>query len=339
MKKIIALVISFILVLSLVACATNDNKGDLSSPPASDGASKGSVPDYSDELYIMVSCLWSNEYFNDHVLGMELAAKFLGVKTETVGPAEWDVDGMVRALEESIGRNPAGIAVIAMDPALDPAIQKAIDAGIPVVAVDADAPNSVRLAFVGTGNYAVGVQGGQKVADLIGGSGKVAILTMPNQTNHSERMQGYLDVFEDFPGIEVVQIADTEGDAVLAASAAAAILLVHPDLDALVCTDASGGNGAATAIREAGLEGRVKVVSMDRGAETLQGIKDGIIDATIVQQTAIMGYYAVVLMHNLKIGDFPVSNNNAAAGITGMPTFIDTGTVIVDKSNVDFFVR
>jgi ribose transport system substrate-binding protein len=214
-----------------------------------------------------------------------------------------------------------------------------MEAGIPVVTVDADLPDSGRMAFVGTGNYNVGLQGGAMIGKLLNGTGKVAILTMPTQPNHQDRVRGYTDALAKFPNIQIVQTADSAGDPVKAAAATTGILQKYPDLAGLICTDSAGGSGAATALKEANMAGKVKVITMDRDPEILQAIKDGEITATIVQQTALMPYYAIVIMHNMKLGDFPISSDNKAAGITGAPVNIDTGTVVVDKSNVDYFMK
>ena len=143
-----------------------------------------------DQLYIQVSALGSIDYFYDHKLGMEMAGEYLGVRTEYVGPADYDMAAMITALEQSIAKKPQGIVVVGFEPSLDAIVDKAVDAGIPVVTVDADLPGSKRLAFVGTGNYQAGYEGGVRLATLVGGKGKVALMTKPGQSNLEERIQG-----------------------------------------------------------------------------------------------------------------------------------------------------
>ena len=106
-----------------------------------------------------------------------------------------------------------------------------------------------------------------------------------------------------------------------------------------MCVEASGGAGALTAVKEAGLQGQVKILSMDRGADVLQAIKDGIISASIVQQTALMPIYAMEILYNLHHYGVPITTNNALTGLTGTPINIDTGCVMVDSNNVDYFIR
>ncbi|MBV8587017.1 MAG: substrate-binding domain-containing protein [Verrucomicrobia bacterium] len=293
----------------------------------------------SDQLYIEVSALGSLDYFYDHKLGMQKAGEALGVKTEYLGPADYDMSAMVTVLEQSIARKPNGLVVVGFEPSLNAIVDKAVAAGIPVVTVDADLPGSKRIAFVGTGNFQAGYEGGKKLAQLIGGKGKVALMTKPGQSNLEERIAGYKKAFSETSGVELVQIADTQSDPGVAAQAAASLLQKYPDLAGIGCVEAAGGSGAATAVKEAGKKGTVKIVSMDRGNEVLQGIKDGVISATIVQQTALMPFYAVQILYNLNNTAIPISTDNTKAHVSGVPAVVDTGVIVVDSSNYEYFVR
>ncbi|MHC4647227.1 MAG: substrate-binding domain-containing protein, partial [Planctomycetota bacterium] len=197
-------------------------------------------------------------------------------------------------------KNLKGIVVVGFEEALIPIVNKAVDSGVPVVTVDADLPGSKRVSFVGTGNYQAGYEGGMKLASLIGYKGKVALMTKVGQSNLNERIRGYETALGQYESIEIVQKVDTESDPLKAAQAAAAVLQTHSDLAGLGCVEASGGVGAATAVREANLIGRVKIVAMDRGNDVLGLIREGTISATVAQQTALMPFYAVQILHQLN---------------------------------------
>jgi ribose transport system substrate-binding protein len=192
---------------------------------------------------------------------------------------------------------------------------------------------------VGTGNVEAGRAGGRKLADLIGGRGRVAIMLKPGQSNLEERVRGYREVLAEYPDIDVVQTVDTQSDPVVAAQAAAALLQKYPDLAGIGCVEAAGGSGAATAVQEAGLQGKVRIVAMDRGNEVLQAIEDGVISASVAQQTALMPYYAVQILYNLRNHPVPVTTDNSAAGVLGVPAVVDTGVVVVDRENCVHFMR
>jgi ribose transport system substrate-binding protein len=328
MKKLV--VVLAVLAVIFVGC---------SKAPEQAAAPAAAEESTMDQLYIEVSALGNLDYFYDHKMGMEMVGKELGVRTEYVGPAEYDMNAMVAAFEQAIAKKPNGLVVVGFEPSLNAIVDKAIDQGIPVVTVDADLPGSKRLAFVGTGNYGAGVVGGHKMAELIGESGKVAIMTKPGQSNLEERIAGYQSALAEYPEIEVVQIADTQSDPVVAAQAASALIQKYPDLAGLACVEGAGGSGAATAVREAGKAGEIKIVAMDRGNEVLEAIDEGIISASVAQQTALMPYYAVQIMYNLNNSKVAITSDNASAGVLGIPAVVDTGAIIVDESNYKYFMR
>jgi ribose transport system substrate-binding protein len=297
--------------------------------------SSGKRPD----LYIQVSALGNLEYFYDHKLGMKKAGELFRVQTDYVGPSDLDMTAMVAALELAIARRPAGLVVVGFEDSLVPVVNKAVEAGIPVVTVDADLPRSKRVAFVGTGNFNAGYQGGLKLAELIGGKGKVALLTKTGQSNLDQRIEGYKEALGKYPGIAIVQIANTESDPAKATQVAALLLQRYADLGGIACVEAAGGAGAATAVKEAGRIRQVKIVAMDRDNSVLKYIEQDVIQATVAQQTALMPIYAVSILYQLNRAGVPITSDNAAAGVSGAPHAIDTGVIIVDKSNYKYFVR
>jgi len=336
MKKLIIPLVALAVVMIITSIVKRSPAPKVSSRGET-GATFGAG---AEQLYVEVSALGNLDYFYDHKLGMKLAGEVFGVRTEYVGPAEYDMAAMITAFEQTLAKKDLkGIVVVGFEPALVPIINKAVDSGIPVVTVDADLPDSKRIAFVGTGNYQAGYQGGMKLASLIGYSGKVALMTKVGQSNLEERIRGYKAALGQYDAIEIVQTVETQSDAVEAARAATAVLSKHPDLAALGCVEASGGVGAATAVREANLTGKVKIVAMDRGNDVLELIKEGAIWATVVQQTALMPFYAVQILYQLNNHSIPVTTDNTLAGVSGVPSYIDTGVVIVDKSNYEYFMR
>ncbi|MBN1341999.1 MAG: substrate-binding domain-containing protein [Phycisphaerae bacterium] len=330
MQRCLSVALILIAALILPGCRRSDL------PTGASGQSKtGKRPD----LYIEVSALGNLEYFHDHKLGMQKASELFGVQTEYKGPSEYDIPAMVASFELAIARKPGGIAVVGFDDALVPIVDKAVDAGIPVVTVDADLPKSKRIAFVGTGNFNAGYQGGKKLAELIAGQGKVAILTKTGQSNLNERVEGYKAALAEHPKISVVSVGNTESDPAKATQIAKSLLQKYDDLAGIACVEAAGGAGAATAVREADRIGKVKIVAMDRDNAVLRYIKQGVIQATVAQQTALMPVYAVMILYQLNHLDVAISKDNAAANVPGVPKVIDTGVVIVDKDNCEYFLR
>ena len=291
-----------------------------------------------DETYVEVLALINLPYFIDHRLGLEFAGEELGVKTKFVGPVEYDMTAMVNTLEQVIAEKPAGILVVGFDPVLKPAIDKAIDAGIPVVTLDAEVYGSKRLTFLGTGNYNAGKVGGKLLCDAVGGEGQVAILTKVGQSNLEERIQGYKDYMaEECTGVEIVQIINDDSDSAKAAEGLKATLQRYPDLKGAGCVEAAGGVGAATASNELGIQDTFKIISMDRDDGTLKFIEDGVITASVAQKTALMSYLGTKLMYYLNHAPVPVVPDNKAANIIPMPESVDTGVIVINQDNAKYF--
>ncbi len=295
--------------------------------------------DASDDLYIGVYCYGNLEYFYDHKIGLEAAGKMLGVQTKYTGPADGDINAMITAFEQAIAEEPDGIITFGAEETLSAVINKAEAAGIHVITVDGDVSSSNRTAFVGTGSFDAGKMGGAKLAEAIGGKGKVAILTQPGAELHVQRWNGYEAALAEYADIEVVQVGDTKSDTVVAIDVAKAMLQANPDIVGIGCTDAVGGAAVATALEELDMVGKVKVITMDRDQQVLEKIMDGEIYGTLVQNSALMPFLATEILYNLKHADVAVTTDNAAANFYFAPNTVDTGVVFVDASNAEYFMR
>ena len=139
------------------------------------------------------------------------------VKAEIVGPDTYDPQAEHEAFQKALSKKPTAILVSVSDPnVIKGDIDSAISQGIPVVTIDSDAPSSKRLLFVGTDNHAAGAMGGKILADRLHGKGNVVFYTIPGQANLVERMHGYKDVLDGYPGIKILDTVDMKGDARIA---------------------------------------------------------------------------------------------------------------------------
>lgn len=325
------LIIMLALGMVLVACQAN------TAAPVEEQTAAGG--DHSEDEYIYVSAMGNLEFFNAHKYGWQWAGETLGVKTSYVGPAEYDMNAMVAAFDQAIAKKPKGIAVFAVEPILEPSIDKAVDAGIPVVTILGDLPNTKRLAFVGSGQYDLGYIGGKNLAEALDGAGEVAILSIPGVSMFDEREAGFRAAFEEYPDIEVVQVGATGADTVTAINTAKDILQRFPDLAAFAGTDSTGGIGAATAVEELDRVGDVKIVSMDRNSDVLEKIDQGIVTGTVAQNDAAMAFWALQTLYNYNYNQAPLTSDNAAAGVNAGPSQVLTASNYVDKSNLEYFLE
>jgi ribose transport system substrate-binding protein len=224
---------------------------------------------------------------------------------------------------------------------LGPEIDAAIGAGIPVITVDSDAPNSRRLYFIGTNNRQAGRLGAKALIEKLGGKGNVVIYTMPGQPNLDERLSGYEDALASYPNIHVVDIVDIRGQGTVAFDKTEAALpkTGKDRVDAFVCLEASAGKEVGEVLRRGNTKDRV-VIAMDVDKDTLDLVKDGVIAATVSQKPFTMAYVGVKMLDDLH--HYPLPSLTKAYQVdpfAPIPAFIDTGSALVDAGNVDQFIQ
>ncbi len=342
MKRKIILTIGLIILCCLFITACSQQAAPTPAAqekPAAEEKPAAPAAPASDEEYIYVSCMGNLEFFNAHKYGWKWAGERVGVKATYVGPAEYDLNAMLAAFDQAIAKKPKGIVVFGVESALTPEINKAVDAGIPVVTILGDLPDSKRMAFVGSHQYDLGYVGGKKIAEAMNGKGKVAILSLPGTKMFDDRSDGYKAAFKDYPDIQIVQEGDTKADTVTSISVAKDIMQRNPDLSAFVCTDSTGGIGAATAVEEAGKAGQIKIVSMDRNSDVLEKIEKGVVTGTVAQDDAAMAFWGLLALYNNVHNQAPLTSDNAKAGIQTGPNTIYTTVNYIDKTNLQYFLE
>lgn len=291
-----------------------------------------------DESYVFVAFNTGLPYWQEASAGLEDAAKQLGVKAELTGPANYSPNDELTAFQQAVAQKPSGIMISASTPDIFRApINAAIAEGIPVICVDADAPGSNRVMFVGTDNFRAGQESGKRMADLLAGKGNVVIISIPGQFNLDERVRGVTDVLKKYPGIKIVKTVDDKGDSRNAYDAVSALLQGKEKPEGIIALEASGGSGAADALHRLDLTGKIPIVAFDKDPETLDWIQRGAITATVVQKPYVMAYYGLKFLddlHHNAVHDF---KDWRTAPTSPMPAWVDTGTAVVDKNNLAAF--
>jgi len=295
------------------------------------------------EQYYLIAANIGLSYWKTADAGLQAAAASYGVKAEMRGPNSLDAKAEADELDAMIPGHPAGILVSAADPKLmQPEIDKAMAAGIPVITIDADAPDSQRLYFIGTNNLQAGRLGGQRLVQKLEGKGNVVFFTINGQLNITDRLKGYKDILADHPGIKVVDVFDMHGDSGTAQDKATEYLgrKGAETVNAFVCLEASAGDGVAEALQRAGVKDRV-VVAMDADPDTLNWVKQGVIDSTIAQKPFTMAYYGLRALGDVHLYPPPqkLTSDFSLESRSPFPSFVDTGVALVDSTNVDTFLK
>jgi len=293
------------------------------------------------EVFYLISVNSSMGYWQTLASGFNKAAADYKVTARVVGTENYDPQGELAELQKAVAAKPGGILVQASDAAvLKPGIDAAIAAGIPVITVDSDAENSRRMYFIGTNNLEAGRLGGRHLAQKLGGKGNVVFYSFMGQPNIDDRLQGFRDSLSTHPGINIVEVVDVKADKNAAFDRTQQFMaLTGPKkIDAFVSLEATSGKIVADAVKRANGSDRF-VMGWDISQDTLDEIKAGTIEATIAQKPFTMGYIGLKALdevfHNPPA---QLGKDNAVDSFSHYPEFVDTGTSLVDKNNVDAYI-
>lgn len=293
------------------------------------------------EVFYLIAANQKLPYWQTAAAGFTRAAAQYKVTVKLAGPEGYDPKAELAALEEAVAAKPAGILISVADAAvLQPGINGAVQAGIPVITIDSDAARSRRLYFIGTNNLEAGRLGGRRLLARLGGKARVVFFTLAGQPNVEERLKGFKDVLATRPEIEIAAVIDTKSDAGTAFDQAQQQLALTgaKKIDAIVCLESACGKPVSDAMKRANATDRV-LMAWDANPETLQGIKDGLIDSTIAQKPFTMGYYGLKALDEIFHAPQPqLSRDYAADPFSPYPVFVDTGTDLIDKSSVEQYI-
>lgn len=290
------------------------------------------------ERYVFVATNINLPYWQEAEAGFLDAAKALGVKGELIGPTTYNPGAEAGMFRDIVEQHPAGICLSAARPEIFRAyIDKAVAQGIPVICVDADVPDSKRVLYIGTDNFKAGRESLKRMAALVPGKGNVVVITIPGQRNLDDRLAGVADALKNFPAIKLTRILDDKGDWRSAFDQVSELIQKKEKIDGIICLEATGGPGAASALHRFEMEGKLPIVAFDKDPDTLGLIERGAIAATIAQKPYVMSYYGLKFLDDLHHNAVREFKDWRTAPAAPLPTWVDTGTAVVDKNNLAAF--
>jgi ribose transport system substrate-binding protein len=279
-----------------------------------------------DKMYIpLISKGFQHQFWQAVKAGADKGAAEFGVEVTFEGPdTEAQVDKQMDMLAAALAKKPAAIGFAALDSqAAIPLLKQAQEAGIPVIAFDSGVDSDIPVTTAATDNLAAAALAADKMATLIGGSGKVA-LVVHDQTSRTgiDRRDGFVNrVKEAYPNIEIVDIQYGAGDQLQSTEIAKAILTANPDLKGMFGANEGSAIGVINAVTELNRP-EVVVIGYDSGAAQKDAIRSGKMAGAITQNPVGIGYETV---------------KAAVAAAKGgqVPPQIDTGFYWYDKTNID----
>lgn len=292
-------------------------------------------PDHEPEEYVYVAVFKDDPMIINHdAVGLAAFGEDYGVNVRIAAPESYNIEEQKRILLEVIAEKPDGLMVCGTDLSLTPYVDMAIDAGIPTVTVDADLPDSKRLAFVGSNFREIGILQAEAMVKLIGGKGIVAMMGI-NGINMQEAYDGFRSVMENYGDVVVLDQIDDESNPVLSEQITKELIGKYPELAGIAGFDSNSGPGIANALEELGLIGKIKVTCVDVTAKHIEILKSGAVQKLIGQKRELFTYYGGVLLYEITHRDEKMPPGGYLNNQNEIPTKVDTGLIEVDLSNVD----
>ena len=258
--------------------------------------------------------------------GAVAAGRDLHVNVLWNGPAqETDYSRQIQIVDSMIARHVDGLAVAAADrSALNASLDRAAKNKIPVTVFDSGVDSNAYMTFVATNNYEGGQLAGRKLAELIGGKGKIAmVMHAPGSFSTMERERGFEEVMlREFPGITIAARQFGMSDRSKAMAAAENMLTAHSDLTGLFASSEPSSVGTSLALKDRGLAGRVKLVAFDSTEGLVNDLSGGTISALVAQNPFKIGYQAVKTLVDKLSGQNP-------------PHRMDLSATVITKADLD----
>lgn len=317
MKKLGLFAVVLLLIASVLGACGKNNKEEASSGDNSSGK----------KMYIpVISKGFQHQFWQAVKQGAEKAAKELDVEITFEGPeTETQVDKQIEMLQAALDKKPAAIAFAALDSkAATPLLEKAKAANIPIIGFDSGVDSEIPVTTAATDNNAAAALAADKMAELIGGKGEIALI-VHDQTSRTgvDRRDGFKNRIEEkYPDIKIVDVQYGGGDHLKSTDLAKAIIQAHPDIKGFFGANEGSAIGVLNAVTELKKDGKIVIIGYDSGKLQLDAIRSGLMAGAITQDPIGIGYWSVKAAVQAKNGET-------------VPKMIDTGFHWYDKSNID----
>lgn len=327
-KKVLAITVCLVLVMALLAGCGQQAQTQQESKPSEDQTQQtDSNATDNEKIYIpVISKGFQHQFWQAVKLGAEKAAKEFDVDITFEGPeSESQVDKQIEMLQTALSKNPDAICLAALDSkAAIPYLEQAKQDNIPVVGFDSGVDSDIPVATAATDNVAAAALAADKMAELIGGKGEVAVI-VHDQTSRTgiDRRDGFVNrIKEKYPDIKIVDVQYGGGDHLKSTDLAKTIMQAHPNLKGFFGANEGSAIGVVNAVKEMNKAGKLVVIGFDSGKAQLDAIKSGLMAGAITQNPIGIGYEAV---------------KAAVMAIEGekVEKKIDTGFFWYDKNNMD----
>ena len=313
--KVFPVALAAILGLAAMAASLEAPKILAASPETAD---KSSLPKYK---FTVITHSTAVRFFVPVRKGAEDAGQLFGAEVTYTGPPDFNIQKQIDFIRSAIAQNVDGIATTMPDPtAFNDVVKEAMDRGIPVIAVNADAPASGRLAYVGQNSYEAGVSMGEEIFKVLRSGHVLLCVRAAGMANMEARIKGVEETL-DRRGQYSYRVVVTGTDRVQAVSLITSALHEDPSIKGMFGIEEVAGSAIAQIIQRDHLRGKVAAGSFDLVTDILDAIENGELQFTVAQQPYVQGFQSVINLYLLKRYNLT-------------PSDINTGTVSVTWENV-----
>ena len=284
--------------LALTSC------GQKETPANGGGTGGGSAPVAKKKLKLAFVSNNAATFWTIARSGCEEAEKTLGnVSVDFRIPSTGSAAEQQQLLDDLVAKGVDGIAVSPINPANQTDFLNKIAAQTLLICTDSDAAASKRVCYIGTDNFAAGVEAGKLIKEVLPNGGKIMVFVgYADAQNAKDRFGGIKKELEGSK-VEIMDLRTDDTDTVRAQKNAEDTLVTHPDVACLVGLYSYNGPAILNAVRASGKKGQVKIVCFDENDETLEGVASGDIYGTVVQQPYEFGKQAITKMAQHLGGD------------------------------------
>ncbi len=322
-KRKLGLVLAALPMLLLLGC-NNSSKGGAAA--SSSGAATGSK-------VVKLAFVTNNpsQFWKIAEAGLRKYEKEAKVQVDMKMPPNGTPEDQNQILQNLASQGYDAIAVSVIAPKDQLRVLNEVAEKTNLITFDSDAEKSKRLLYIGTNNFEAGKALGERIAKLLPDGGKIAVFVGSLAAdNAAQRLAGIEAAIKD-KKIEIVDKREDNTDRAKARSNVEDIINAHKDLSMVVGLWNYNGPAIAAAIEGLGKQGKIKAAVFDEDDATLDAIKSGTIEATVVQKPFQFGYLSAKWMHDLATKNAETKKAIPAGNV------IDTGVTVIDKGNVESF--
>ncbi len=253
----------------------------------------------SEEEYVYLAPFKDDDMIQtqDYMALLTFAEEY-GVKVTIEAPDYYNPVETAALFEKVIAREPAGIMVCATEEHLIKYINYAIEAGIPTITVDADLPQSKRLAYVGSDWYQIGQSEAEALVRLVGGKGIIASFGIVGNNNTADAWSGFTEYLREYEDITFLEMFDDISNSQEAGRLTHQLLDDYPEVAGIAAFDSNSAAGICEALEERGKIGQVKVVSVDMTEDHMELLRKGQVQLLVGQKRELFTYYGGKLLYD-----------------------------------------